>query len=66
MTGDGVKNVDRIICAAFILGFLAFAFILFQARAPRPDSDVISSSIQKIPSPKSNETPGHAVEEYFI
>src|ERR1017187_2955151 len=54
-----MKNVDRVICAAFILGALAFSVILFQAR-PRADSDVISSSIHKIPSPKSNEVPGDA------
>ena len=54
-----MKNVDRVICSAFILGALAFAVILFQAR-PRADSDVVSSSIHKIPSPKSDEVPSRA------
>ena len=53
------KRIDYAICAAFILGAAITAFALFQAK-PRADSDIISSSIHKIPSPKSNEVPGRA------
>jgi hypothetical protein len=52
-----MKNIDRAICAAFIIGALVTSFLLFQAR-PRADaSKVISFHIHKIPSPKSDEVP---------
>jgi hypothetical protein len=54
-----MKNIDHVICAAFIIGAVAFVFILFQA-TPRADSDIIFPGIYKIPSPKSDEVLGSA------
>jgi hypothetical protein len=52
------KNIDYVICVAFIFWAIVAACALFYLW-PRADSDVISSSIHKIPSPKSNEVLNH-------